>query len=100
MRFYTLDFSTPGQYQVTPAPVSVKASHAKVGQVTLEWFYKVYGRNPDKQFWQAKGFMAGADDKRGNSLTVTQYNHDMLPGFDTKTKMFQLAKIQPNQSSK
>ena len=82
---------------VSPAPDMV-SSTAKIGAVTSVMFRKVYGRAPDDLFWQAKGFMAGAQDKRGNQLTVHQYNDDMRPGFDPKTGTFPLVKINHQKS--
>lgn len=90
MRHYRIYVWSHGHRTVTPVPTYVRSSHAKVGETAIIWFRRIFGRNPDRLFWQAKGFMAGAKDRRGNEVLVHQYNYDMEPGFDRRTGRFPL----------
>ena len=72
-RRYSVDFYQHGHCQPNGWN-RLFASNAKIGEVASELFRKWFGRAPDRLFWRANGFMAGARDKRGNEILVTQLN--------------------------
>lgn len=91
-RHYVVTCYGPG-HTIDPLAPRYATSRAKVGHVAIELLARTFGRRPIKKFWQAKGFMAEAVDRRGNCVTVEQLNDDMLPGWDPRTRRFPLACI-------
>lgn len=91
MRNYTLSVTSHGFRAVPNTPEAVRASHAKVGEIAVVWFRRIFGRPADRLVWFKKGFMAEARDRRGNAVLVQQTNFDHLPGFDSKTGRFPLS---------
>lgn len=92
MRHYLLSCYSHGHHAVPNAPTYCTGT-AKVGEVAIVVFCRVFGRQPDRDFWQSKGFMAEARDRRGNGVMVNQINDDDLPGFDPATGRFPLVLV-------
>lgn len=89
-RKYILTFYAGDGGDVGPVPACVTSSY-RIGVVCSHMFRAVFGRAPVKRlFWHVDGFMAGADDERGNAVIVEQVNHDQEPGFYTGTGTFPL----------
>lgn len=73
-RSYLVDFNQHGhraphwwyQHEFT--------SNAKIGVVVRVLFRKWFGRSPDRCIWHKDGQFAGAEDRRGNYIFVTQLN--------------------------
>ena len=97
MRYYEIRFYTHGLRPCPESPKYVTSESAKVGEVAVVLFRRIFGRPANRHVWKAKGFMAGAMDRRGDQVWVEQINNDDRPGFDTKTKTFPLAIIQPTK---
>jgi len=88
MRLYHLTVTSHGHRPIPNTPKECNSPTAKVGTVALVIFRRIFGHNPNREFWQKKGFMAEASDQRGNRVLVEQINFDHYPGFDRKTGTF------------
>lgn len=91
MRYFEITVTSHNWVPVPNTPRSVRSAHAKIGEVAVIWFRRIFGRPADQQIWAAKGFMAEARDRRGNRVMVQQINDDDLPGFDPRSGTFPLA---------
>lgn len=79
-RRYVADFYQHGHRAPTDWLQRNYTSDARIGVVVRVLFRKWFGRCPNRTVWHADGFMAVAEDRRGNYLVVEQRNgYDGFP---------------------
>jgi len=83
-------------YPLATSPKYVTATRARIREVSIVIFRRVFGREPNRYSWGKDGFMGGAACRRGYSVLVEQINDDELPGFDRRTGRFPLALVPQN----
>ena len=80
MRRYHANFNRHGTNSQPNGWEREFVSQAKIGVVVRVLFRKWFGRCPDRSIVHISGYFASAEDRRGNSLWVSQYNrYEGLP---------------------
>lgn len=74
-RVYTVTASRAGGRVWVFWPPREYTTRMRIREVSLRLFRQIFGGlSPDALCWHKNGFMAECNDKRGNCITVEQYN--------------------------